>query len=78
MRRVLLLIVFIASAAVYAETSKFITLHKKIVFHQGVQHYIWPNSQETSDMIKFIEEMLNGKILFCAELYLFLRNTLDY
>ena len=29
-------------------------------------------------MITFIEEMLNGKIFFCAELYLFLRNTLDY
>ena len=27
---------------------------------------MWPNSQETADLVKFTEEILNGKFHFCA------------
>ena len=30
---------------------------------------MWPNSQDTEDLITFTEEILNGKLIFlCAEL----------
>ena len=29
---------------------------------------MWPNLQETADLVAFAEEMLNGKLLFCAVL----------
>ena len=27
---------------------------------------MWPNTQETADLVTFTEEILNGKLLFCA------------
>ena len=37
---------------------------------------MWPNPQETEDLVTFTEEILNGKLHFlCSEL--FLKATLD-
>ena len=27
---------------------------------------MWPNLQETADLVTFTEETLNGKLIFCA------------
>ena len=31
---------------------------------------MWPNSQETADLVTFTEEIINGNFIFCAVLHL--------
>ena len=34
------------------------------VFHEGFLQQMWPNTQETADLVTFSEEILHGKIHF--------------
>ena len=42
---------------------------KNEVFHWGFKK-IWPNPQETADLVTFIEEILNGKLNFLCNVCL--------
>ena len=42
---------------------------KKEVFHQGFLKQMWPNPQETSDLVTFTEEIFNGKSHFAMYLF---------
>ena len=39
---------------------------KNEVFHWGFLQQMWPNPQETADLVTFTEEILYGKLRFCA------------
>ena len=47
----------------------FDSLHKKNeVFHKRFLQQMWPNPQETADLVTFTEEFLNGKLFFlCSD-----------
>ena len=47
-----------------------LTMHctKNEVFHQEFLQWMWPNLQETADLVTFTEEILNGKLrFFCSD-----------
>ena len=45
------------------------TLHKEWVFHEGFLQQMWPNPQETADLVTLTEEILNRKLHFlCIEM----------
>ena len=37
---------------------------KNGAFHWGVLQWMWVNPQETADLVRFTEEILNGKLHF--------------
>ena len=42
------------------------TLSQKWNFPSGISSVMWPNSQFSADLVIFTEEIVNGKLHFCA------------
>ena len=36
---------------------------KNEVFHQGFLQYMWPNPEDTTDLVTFTEEIFNAKVV---------------
>ena len=49
-------------------TSIAITLHKKSGFPLRISSVMWPNPEETVDLVAFTAEISNGKLYFCPVL----------
>ena len=45
---------------------KFASLHKKIIFLTRILRQIWPDPQETADLVTFTKEILNRKLHFLS------------
>ena len=54
---------------VYTDLTFSFTVQKNEVFHYGFLQEMWPNPQETVDLITFTEETLNGKLHFCVVIH---------
>ena len=51
---------------------------KNEVFHKGVLQYMWPNPQETADLVTFTGEILNGKLHFlCSDSLSYLKLSIS-
>ena len=44
-----------------------VTLHKQWSFLLKISSVIWPNSQETADLVTFTEKILSGKFRFFVQ-----------
>ena len=60
--------------SIFFRENKYYTQHYTIheVFHYRFRQQMWPNPQETADLVTFTEEIFNGKLhFFCKVVYQF-------
>ena len=63
--------------SIYFKPTLHFTLHKKWSFPWRISLLMWPNPQETADLVTFTEEILNGKLHFLCSFSLMFPSILQ-